>query len=77
MCRVWHSQTVLCDRQIHIVDGETLRVNPVLSLSRVQKFLGVEPLIDYSQLLRSVSSVLFSSTKKTIQLKILAIKLMD
>jgi hypothetical protein len=38
--------------QIHIVDGEVLRVNPVLSMNQIQEFLGVEPFLDYSQHLK-------------------------
>ncbi|CAM6031495.1 unnamed protein product, partial [Sphagnum compactum] len=35
--------------QLHIIDGEVLRVNPVLVMNRIQQFLVVEPFIDYSQ----------------------------
>jgi len=38
--------------QLYIVDGEMLRSNPVATMHQVQKFLGVQTVIDYSQLLR-------------------------
>jgi len=38
--------------QILILDGDELKDTPVAVMERVQKFLGVEQYLDYSQVLR-------------------------
>ena len=37
-----------------IIDGEKLRLNPILLMEEVQKFLQVDPPIDYSTKLKYV-----------------------
>ncbi|XP_065215137.1 bifunctional heparan sulfate N-deacetylase/N-sulfotransferase [Planococcus citri] len=39
-------------QQLHIIDGDMLKINPVLVMDQVQKFLKITPLYDYSKYLR-------------------------
>lgn len=44
--------TYYAPQQIHIIDGETLRTDPVDVMTDIQRFLKVSPVIDYSNQLR-------------------------
>lgn len=39
-------------QQIHIIDGEMLKLNPINVMNDVQRFLKISPVIDYSNLLK-------------------------
>lgn len=39
-------------QQIHIIDGEMLKLNPIDIMNDVQRFLKVSPVINYANLLR-------------------------
>lgn len=39
-------------QQIHIIDGEMLKLNPINVMNDVQRFLKISPIIDYSHLLK-------------------------
>lgn len=44
--------TYYAPQQIHIIDGDMLKLNPIDVLTDVQRFLKVSPIVDYSNLLR-------------------------
>jgi len=39
-------------QQLHIIDGEQLRLNPIDVMNELQRFLKIQPLLDYSNHLR-------------------------
>ncbi|XP_017843705.2 bifunctional heparan sulfate N-deacetylase/N-sulfotransferase [Drosophila busckii] len=39
-------------QQLHIIDGEQLRLNPIEVMNELQRFLKIQPLLDYSNHLR-------------------------
>ena len=44
--------TYYAPQQIHIIDGEMLKLNPIDVMNDVQRFLKISPIVDYSNLLR-------------------------
>lgn len=39
-------------QQFYIIDGEDLKVDPVSVMNKLQHFLNVQPIVDYSKLLK-------------------------
>jgi heparan sulfate N-deacetylase/N-sulfotransferase NDST2 len=40
------------NQQLHIIDGEQLKTNPIDVMSDLQRFLKISPVLDYSNILR-------------------------
>lgn len=53
--------TYYSPQQLHIIDGDQLRSNPIQVMDSLQKFLKITPFFDYSSHLRSVTLEINSS----------------
>ena len=42
-------------RQLHIVDGEELKYDPVSFMNRLQRQLNIQPFLDYAKKIRNVN----------------------